>query len=200
MNIMAHLSLASKFRPILEEKLDIKIKPLSFLYGNIRPDIKKTKIMKYHVNHYCLEHINRLTNNIYSDIENDNLTYNKFVIELGSIFHFICDYFCLPHNEYYKGSRSQHHIYEQNEVFYIKKNADKILENLLNFQYDFTSSKDVLSAIKSLHDDYSNDTSLDNDFEKDVVYSSRACLLVGECILKAYSKKCNSRHIIFKNA
>ncbi|WP_268869835.1 hypothetical protein [Clostridium senegalense] len=41
MNIIAHLTIGHKIQPILEERLDIIIKPVSFLYGNIRPDVKK---------------------------------------------------------------------------------------------------------------------------------------------------------------
>lgn len=198
MNIIAHLTIGHKIQPILEERLDIIIKPVSFLYGNIRPDVKK-KNMKYHVNHHCVTHLNTLINNIYSNIDND-ITYSNFMIELGSICHFICDYFCYPHNEHYEGNRPDHHIYEQNQVFFINKNINSILNNLILEPYElFNCPKDILTEIFSLHDKYLNDNTLSNH-EKDVTYALRACLLTTESLFRVYLAHCRQKKMLFKNA
>ncbi|MGL4730817.1 MAG: zinc dependent phospholipase C family protein [Clostridium sp.] len=198
MNIIAHVTIGHKIKPILEERLDIIIKPASFLYGTVRPDVKKRE-MKYHVNHHCVNHLTTLTNNLYSSI-NSQISYSNFMVELGSICHFICDYFCYPHNEHYTGSRSDHHIYEQNQVFFINKNINSILNNLILEPYElFNSPKDILNAVESLHEEYLKNDTL-SDHEKDVTYALRACLLATESLYRIYLAHTGQKKMLFKNA
>lgn len=199
MNIFTHVTLATKFKLILEERLDIKIKPVSFVYGNIKPDIKSRTTMKNHVNEHCPKHIDNLIKKIYADIS-EGISYSKFLVDLGCIFHFICDYFCLPHNSYYEGTRSEHHIYEHNQMVYVLRNINSLIEEIdFSIDEEYNLPKDLINAIEVIHQQYVKDEKEYDNYEKDVIYAFSTCIMVGTSIMKTYTKKYRKPNFALNN-
>lgn len=191
MNVFTHLILSSHLKPIFEEKLNIKINFLngiSFFYGNIRPDVRLETTMKNHTKNKYTDYTHNLIRNMYLEIE-EGIGYRKFLMDLGSILHFTCDFFCFPHNSHYEGNIPQHHLYEYHQMMYMGKNVKEIISKSdYPFNEIYKNYDELVDFIEKYHKKYVSDNSL-KDYEKDMVYSIRACLVVGNSILAAYLKK-----------
>ncbi|GAA0121560.1 MAG: zinc dependent phospholipase C family protein [Clostridium argentinense] len=188
MNVFTHIILASHFTPRFESELDVNIKKINFFYGNIRPDIKIETTMRNHTKEAYTEYAYNLINKIYGEID-EGINYNKFLRDLGAILHFICDFFCYPHNGIYRGTIPQHHLYEFHQMVYIGKYIKKIksMPSYKCLQSEM-STEDLISSIEKLHKEYIEDNKL-SEYERDMVYSIRACLMVGNIILNQYVNK-----------
>lgn len=89
-----------------------------FIWGNIKPDcVSKYKLKKHYYNesiYMILDKIYELSNLSISDVIFD-YGKNKFSEELGVVCHFLCDFFCVPHNQewHFKNALKKHVIYEK---------------------------------------------------------------------------------------
>ncbi|HAG43499.1 MAG TPA: hypothetical protein DCL31_09330 [Clostridium sp.] len=198
MNVFTHIILASHFTPRFEKELDVNIKKINFFYGNIRPDIKIETTMRNHTKEAYTEYAYNLINKIYGDIE-EGINYKKFLRDLGAILHFVCDFFCYPHNGNYEGTIPQHHLYEFHQMVYIGKYIKKI-NSMPSCRYlqDEISTEYLINSIENLHKEYIQDNKL-KEYEKDMVYSIRACLMVGNIILNQYINRYKLQQLQVEN-
>lgn len=110
MNIIVHLMFAWTVRKRIKKTLGISLNLRGFLYGNILPDISR----KYgECPHYIKDALSfvvsskdKLLSNRYSPRS------YQFAKRLGAVNHYLSDFFCLPHNERYRGSKAHHGYYE----------------------------------------------------------------------------------------
>lgn len=110
-----------------------------FIWGNIKPDCaSKYKLKK----HYYNESIEMILEKIcfLSSISISDVYYGygkkKFSEELGVVCHFLCDYFCLPHNqrmEFKNAAHIKNHVQYENTLAKVAKSynqKDNINRNL----------------------------------------------------------------------
>ncbi|NLL96322.1 MAG: zinc dependent phospholipase C family protein [Clostridiaceae bacterium] len=111
MNIIVHLMFAWTVRSRVKRTLGVSLNLRGFLYGNILPDISK----KYgECPHYMKDALSFVVSS------RDKLLYDnsyplysyQFAKRLGAMNHYLSDFFCLPHNEGYRGSKAHHGYYE----------------------------------------------------------------------------------------
>lgn len=98
-----------------------------FIWGNVKPDCaSKYKLKK----HYYTESIEMILQKIHflSSISISDIYYGygkkKFSEELGVVCHFLCDYFCLPHNqrmEFKNAIDMKNHVQYENTLAKIAK-------------------------------------------------------------------------------
>ncbi|WP_161936144.1 zinc dependent phospholipase C family protein, partial [Sarcina ventriculi] len=103
MDPRTHVIIAKKIYNALDPQKKSIIKKKNFIYGNIKPDlVSKYKLRKhYRKESYevILEKIEKLSKiNSLDEIQKKKYFCN-FSQELGVICHFICDFFCVPHDE-----------------------------------------------------------------------------------------------------
>lgn len=96
-----------------------------FIWGNIKPDCaSKYKFKK----HYYDESITMILDKIkeLASLSVGDIYYSfgkkKFSEELGVVCHFLCDFFCVPHNQRweFKHSMKKHVVYEKNLAKFAK--------------------------------------------------------------------------------
>jgi hypothetical protein len=95
----------------MKKTLGVSLNLRGFLYGNILPDISRKygecpHYMKDALSHVVSSKDKLLYSNSYSP---DSYQFAK---RLGAMNHYLSDFFCLPHNEGYKGSKAHHGYYE----------------------------------------------------------------------------------------
>lgn len=111
MNIIVHLMFAWTVRRRVKKTIGVTLNLCGFLYGNILPDISK----KYgECPHYMKDALSYVVSSKDSLLYNNNhsLYSYQFAKRLGAMNHYLSDFFCLPHNEGYKGSKAHHGYYE----------------------------------------------------------------------------------------
>lgn len=112
MNLILHLELSLIIRKAVEKELDIKIDTLNFIYGNIKPDIIPTSISHY--KHAAMEFVQDEIEKLASLSFNKSKRWLKqFSERMGIITHYLSDFFCYAHSEYYQNEVKLHFLYEK---------------------------------------------------------------------------------------
>lgn len=149
-----------------------------FIWGNIKPDCaSKYKLMK----HYYDESIEMILDKIklLSSLSVEDIYYdfgkNKFSEELGVICHFLCDFFCIPHNQRweFKHSMKKHVLYEKRLAKFAKLYRPKSYIN------SDLSLSDIEDFIVENQEKYKKEES----FRNDLSYSYFICNSVMNMIL-----------------
>ena len=118
MLINTHILLANSILSKANGKKIYLINRNRFLWGNVKPDcVSKYKFKK----HYYEESIDMVIKKIdfLSNMSIEDLYYDygksKFSEELGVVCHFLCDFFCVPHNQRweFKKAIKKHVLYEK---------------------------------------------------------------------------------------
>lgn len=149
-----------------------------FIWGNVKPDCaSKYKLQK----HYYDESIDMILDKIefLSSMSISDLYYdygkNKFSEELGVVCHFLCDFFCVPHNQ-----RWEFKIAMKKHVLYEKRLA-KVAKSFIPGTYmDMNLSvMDIRQFIEKHQKGYKKTTSFSNDLD----YAYFICNTVVNAIL-----------------
>lgn len=174
------------FGKMLYENIDYDkknlIKDTQFLWGNVKPDCaSKYKFKKHYKDESFVMIVNKiefLCNLSIKDLYT-SYTINKFNQELGVICHFLCDYFCFPHNkrwEFKSANVVKDHLkYE--------KNLDKVAK-----EYQFNSAKnteikpdDVVDFINDMLKEYENKP----DYLNDLRYANYVCNTIINTVIES---------------
>lgn len=182
MDIRTHWIIVSKLYDELPLSKKLLIKRRNFLYGSIKPDmVSKYKLTKHYRDESyeaIIEKINTLLN-----VQWDDISSNKglcgFSQDLGVVCHFICDFFCVPHNERweFKHSMKAHLNYEKN----LNKKAKCYTFNKF-LKLKINPNISIETFLKTIYVSYMKDKSLDT-YSKDLQYSYLICYLVVDAIL-----------------
>ena len=152
MNIIVHLMFAVTLRRQIKKKMGISLNLRGFLFGNILPDISKKygSILTYEgCTFTCGKSINLL-------FKTSEPFYSyRFAKNLGTINHYLSDFFCLPHTEGYKGSKAHHGYYEFMMIARYRKGL-KAFRMLLKEQDSDLKQRDLMSFIVDKNNTYSN--------------------------------------------
>lgn len=109
MIIYTHLGFAKILYRYLSQDLNFKLDKKKFIYGNIKPDFKNDDIGAEHRMDESIDHLLLFSQEIISNYSN----IASFSMAVGVICHYVCDYFCLYHNDSYKKKNIfEHLIYE----------------------------------------------------------------------------------------
>lgn len=156
------------------KKLNFKLCKPMFMYGNIKPDLFPGTSDSSHT----------FKNNIgtvkdYSDmLLNNKLDVKEFSLVLGVLCHYICDFFCIYHNENRNKSLIAHIKYEVKLHF-------KLIWLLSRGKFNpslngIPPEKDILSIIAGMQKKYSNE--IESDI-KDITYAISAGMHIAESII-----------------
>lgn len=157
-----HIVIANNILKVANSKKIYLINKKRFIWGNIKPDCTpKYKIISHYYDEsiqVILYKIKKLASLSVSEILID---YGKgrYSENLGIICHFLCDYFCLPHNQRWRfnGTMKKHVSYENElaKVAKVYKPIEYIEEDIdLDRVEDFILEK---LEIYQLNKGYKND-------------------------------------------
>ncbi|HWQ72398.1 MAG TPA: zinc dependent phospholipase C family protein [Desulfitobacteriaceae bacterium] len=177
MNVVLHLELSQIIRKAVEKELDIKIDALSFMYGNIKPDIRPTSVSHY--KHTAMEFVQDEIEKLASLRFNKSKRWKKqFSERMGIITHYLSDFFCYAHSQFFQNEIKSHFLYELRQLYYFKKNQ-KVVTDLYNHLISSLSANSINSCIEAAHERYTNIIN-DNRFpyEWDTVNAVGICVLI----------------------
>ncbi|KJS47330.1 MAG: hypothetical protein VR66_20225 [Peptococcaceae bacterium BRH_c23] len=100
MNIVMHLGLSQAIRNAVEKELDIKMDAFSFMYGNIKPDLKASSVKIPHFKHTAMNLVQAEIEKLTTLRLNEPRRWSKQLSErIGVITHYLSDFFCYAHTE-----------------------------------------------------------------------------------------------------
>lgn len=187
--INTHIILANNILRQANGKKLYLINKKRFIWGNIKPDCaSKYKFKK----HYYDESITMILDKIkeLSSLSVEDIYYNfgknKFSEELGVVCHFLCDFFCIPHNQRweFKHSMKKHVVYEQKLAKFAK------LYRFKGYIDSNLSIDDLEEFITSHQEKYKEEES----FKNDLSYSYFICnsiinMILNEVYMNEYASQ-----------
>lgn len=185
-----HKMLAKDFIYNMDSEKKDLINENHFIWGNIKPDcISKYKFKKHYMNESLDMIINKIQflSSLSLDDIYKNYSENKFSQELGVICHFLCDFFCVPHNqrwEFKNANAMKEHITYEKELSKVAKEFKirKEIEKNIN-------SQEIRNYILYLQDEYEKV----RDYNNDLYFSYYVCqsvinMILDEVIINQKSK------------
>lgn len=156
-----HFNIAKSILDNMDDNKSFFISDKNFIYGNIKPDaFSKYKLKK----HYMEESLNMIIDKIKHlcslslDYMNKYFSISRLSQEMGVICHFLCDFFCIAHNERweFKHSLNRHVTYER-ELSSLAKEIDfskfKPISIKTNFETFFNDMYKEYESQKNYYND-----------------------------------------------
>lgn len=161
-----HKMLAKDFIYNMDSNKKDLINENHFIWGNIKPDCaSKYKFKKHYLDEsldMVIDKIQFLASLSLEDIYK-KYSENRFSQELGVICHFLCDFFCIPHNKRWEfksaNAMKEHVIYEKDlskvaKEFKIRKDIQKNI-----------NSEEIRNYILYLQEEYEKVMDYNNDLD-----------------------------------
>lgn len=155
-NIVMHLGLSQSIRNAVENELNIKMDAFSFMYGNIKPDLKSSSVRIPHFKHTAMELVQAEIEKLTTLRLNKSRRCSKQLSErIGVITHYLSDFFCYAHTEYFKSKHRSHLLYEFQLLYHFQKNQ-KVLkrQSFIKLTEIQTSSNNIITYIEEAYDRY----------------------------------------------
>lgn len=124
MNILTHLGISREVMALTGKKLEIQLDTAGFMFGNIKPDIVPALSSIPHIK----DKVNNFVKNEIKDlftykIKSDSNCTREFSERLGLVTHYISDFFCYAHSQYFEGNIFKHFYYESKLSQFCRSNG-----------------------------------------------------------------------------
>lgn len=186
MNIVMHLGLSHAIRNAVEKELAIKIDAFSFMYGNMKPDLEALSVKIPHFKHTTMELVQAEIEKLTTLRLNKSRRCSKQLSErIGVITHYLSDFFCYAHTEYFESKHRSHVLYEFQLLYHFRKSKKAVKRHTYIKPTDIPSSANkIITLIEEAHDKYLK-TIKENSlpFEFDTANALTVCILVCVSIL-----------------
>lgn len=161
MHITTHLLMADTLYKAITSQMTIELDYISYVYGNIKPDVHPGTIDWPHFSKDSLDDLLAYCEQVITT----PMSLKAFSLALGVISHFICDYYCLYHTETYrKKGIIKHTIYEHFlELTFIKRR----LTRRLSVVYE-KDDNEIEDTIRTHLEHYQNEK---HSIDKDIKYA-----------------------------
>jgi len=93
---------------------EMPLRNISFIAGNILPDIWLSFIYRPHFRKFSAAGINKMLRRLYDSRAGSGGLW--FSYRLGVVTHYICDFFCYSHTPAFKGGLNGHRRYEKKQT------------------------------------------------------------------------------------
>lgn len=169
MDSFTHILMAKKIYNNLSEKFRLNLSRKYLIIGSVRPDYTKNPI-----SHFKDDQIHFFYDKFHSLLNlNPLIEKARFSVELGEVFHYLCDYFCSAHNqEKFKENIWSHFVYERK----LYKTAKRLSKNFFKLSNSDFSQISISELFEYKHVNFlkqipSHETDLFSAFE--------VCTIVG---------------------
>ncbi len=158
MNVFTHLGISRGIMAVIERNLGVKLDGVGFMFGNIKPDIDPKLSSVPHIKNTAMDFVSCEIKSLLSmEDKIKNKCTREFSERLGLVTHYLSDFFCYAHSEYFKGNILKHYLYENKLSGYCRKSKATAVENILGritcIDADLAS---IQAYIENMHTDYLN--------------------------------------------
>ncbi|MCB2345296.1 zinc dependent phospholipase C family protein [Clostridium estertheticum] len=174
MIVNTHLLMSQILYKHLLSNMNFKLDRLAFAYGNIKPDFINKDINCAHTLDESLYKVN-----IYSEeLMSENISIKEFSESLGTICHFVCDYFCLYHRDGNEKKCAYEHLFY--EMTLHVKLLTLILKDKLKLKNHEIFQENVENIVLNMEKNYRTEAKC---LSKDITYALSGALQISESIV-----------------
>lgn len=183
-----HKLIAIKITEIIKSELDIELDIKGLKSGSVAPDLHPSMMFMKHTkidaDRLVNENINRMIKGGFSKNKKD---IKEFSFRMGIVLHFICDYFCMAHNDAKFNNMILHLKYESRLKKFFEKHIDEHIPS--KFTTDFITS-DFFDSIRSFIDEkYLEYNTIKRSMINDVKYSLEVSIMAALAIVSICTGK-----------
>jgi len=120
MNIITHVRLSRMISRVVRENFAVPIKPVSFAFGCIKPDLLLSFRNIPHCQSHAMELLINELEQLMSSLD-EGIEPHQLSLRLGVVCHYLTDFFCFVHSENFKGGKIYHLLYEIRQIFFAKR-------------------------------------------------------------------------------
>lgn len=174
MKSSSHFAMAYLISAALEKRgvfLDRK----AFVCGSIAPDYLPSLFCAPHFAKACFRGIRSVSSKLAEvPMPEDGKISAASSKAFGIMCHYICDYFCFPHNREFSGTLKEHSAFEVQLDSFLRENCLKLLDVEARKDIDVPRSlRGVLDRIERMKREYNEKG---YTFENDLCFSFNACV------------------------
>lgn len=158
MNVFTHLGISRGIMAVIERNLGVKLDGVGFMFGNIKPDIDPKLSSVPHIKNTVMDFVSSEIKSLLSmEDKIKNKCTREFSERLGLVTHYLSDFFCYAHSEYFKGNIVKHYLYEKKLSGYCRKSKATAVENILGrITYIDADPASIQAYIENMHNEYLN--------------------------------------------
>lgn len=116
MKYRIHRELSERIREGCEGRLNIRINPRWFAFGNVYPDCTHQRLLHMHEVRAAGNMVERMMNRFCKRSLSDRQNLSRWrSLRLGIVMHYVSDFSCYVHTPEFKGTLSEHRAYENKQ-------------------------------------------------------------------------------------
>lgn len=177
MNKKTHRLFGDTIYRYLDETYGIKLNYHSFLLGNISPDLTFSFVFYPHEREKASAGVRRKIDRLLAPNTQTGMLLSQ---SLGSLCHYISDFFCEAHTPRYTGSVREHILYEQELYYYCRFHTEEIRKGIQKKPVVLGSADTIFNIIERLNDQYLSGSPT---FEAQAVGAVQTCIEVVSSIM-----------------
>ena len=176
MKSSSHFAMAYLISAALEKR-GVTLDRRSFVCGSIAPDYLPSLFFAPHFARACLRGIRSVSGKLAAvPFPEDGKISPASSKAFGVMCHYICDYFCFPHNREFSGTLKEHSAFEVQLDSFLRENCLKLLDVEAREDIDVPRSlRGALNYIERMKREYNEKG---YTFENDLCFSFNACVAV----------------------
>lgn len=185
MNLFSHITMGRYLYTYLTKNLGVELDKATFVKWNVLPDIAPSLLKLSHFKKDIYDLVMERAEHL--AVNGEKMSVKEYSKQLGILCHFMSDFFCYAHAEYFDGSKIGHLKYEIFMQFYGYRRRGMLhAVDLISNAAEIDHSLALYEQINLLHEQYS---SVAPSYGVDFVYSLTACvdLIMGMQAEKAFA-------------
>lgn len=171
-NCFSHVTMGRYLYRYFRENFGVRMKKGTFVLWNVMPDIAPSLLKLSHFKKDIYDLVMEKAQ--YLAQEGENMTPREYSKQMGILCHFMADFFCYAHAEYFDGGKIAHFKYEMvMQLFGYRRRGMLHAVDLISNAAAVDQSLALYEQINELHEQYRQ---LNPSYGVDFVYSLTACV------------------------
>lgn len=184
MDSISHTRVANLLLDYIKLNYGVSFDENAFRYGNLKPDLTGTYLTKRHYPSIMFDEVMKKIRRFLKKYTIEQYNGKELSVDLGEICHYLTDFFCYPHNDdIYNKSLLSHYVYEKRIALVLnKKLTEKDFDRWVQPVIPPLSEQALLNRIKSMHDEYKNQTKR-HCIDNDLAYICQICAMLVTAVI-----------------
>ncbi|MCI8756255.1 MAG: zinc dependent phospholipase C family protein [Oscillospiraceae bacterium] len=172
MNCFSHITMGRYLYQYFRDNMDIRLKKRTFVLWNVMPDLAPSLLRLSHFKKDIYDLVMEKAQ--YLAREGASLSPSQFSKQMGILCHFMSDFFCYAHAEYFDGGKIAHFKYEIGMQLFGYRNREMLhAVDLISHAAAVDQSLALYEQINKLHEQYRE---IAPSWAVDFIYSLTACV------------------------
>lgn len=172
MNCFSHISMGRYLYRYFRDHMDVRLQKRTFVLWNVMPDLAPSLLRLSHFKKDIYDLVMEKAQ--YLAQEGAKMSPREYSKQMGILCHFMADFFCYAHAEYFDGGKIAHFRYEVvMQLFGYRKRSMLHAVDLISQAASVDQSLALYEQINALHAQYRD---LQPSYGVDFIYSLTACV------------------------